>query len=74
MRRVRNSPIPQNTLMSLPLMRKTFIEALSGRRLVRLSGRWSLPLMRKTFIEAALWQYLNAGKAAVSSAYAEDFH
>ena len=37
---------------SLPLMRKTFIEAWRGWTVEDYSGS-SLPLMRKTFIEAA---------------------
>ena len=36
--------------MSLPLMRKTFIEANMGARAIP-RGTASLPLMRKTFIE-----------------------
>ena len=40
-------------LMSLPLMRKTFIEA-SSKKSTQNSTHPSLPLMRKTFIEAML--------------------
>ena len=39
-------------LPSLPLMRKTFIEALGARWAIDAPHPMSLPLMRKTFIEA----------------------
>ena len=58
---------------SLPLMRKTFIEAMKSS-----DGEWargkSLPLMRKTFIEALSGRRLVRLSGQVSSAYAEDFH
>ena len=50
--RLHSDSLPSSPVkVSLPLMRKTFIEAgrLRRRRLRRMS---SLPLMRKTFIEA----------------------
>ena len=58
---------------SLPLMRKTFIEAENEWLFNRLVTATSLPLMRKTFIEARS-RYTIFAESAVSSAYAEDFH
>ena len=58
--------------MSLPLMRKTFIEAPAVLTW-GFGGGPSLPLMRKTFIEASKEHTLMI-TFNVSSAYAEDFH
>ena len=59
--------------LSLPLMRKTFIEAdRVWPTLDAVEG--SLPLMRKTFIEAPYRCALGSTPQGVSSAYAEDFH
>ena len=58
---------------SLPLMRKTFIEAENPHGLHRPEPT-SLPLMRKTFIEAGETLDAGAEGSRVSSAYAEDFH
>ena len=59
--------------LSLPLMRKTFIEADPYFGL-RHPFSESLPLMRKTFIEAILPDLVERIVWNVSSAYAEDFH
>ena len=59
--------------VSLPLMRKTFIEAWMEAALSPHVKR-SLPLMRKTFIEARLPTRRKHAVTLVSSAYAEDFH
>ena len=58
---------------SLPLMRKTFIEAAHTAS-PTVSIHVSLPLMRKTFIEAWSSQSLTGRVHPVFSAYAEDFH
>ena len=61
------------TFKSLPLMRKTFIEA--DPYFAAPYCCWSsLPLMRKTFIEARNCRSMQSRNAGVSSAYAEDFH
>ena len=59
--------------MSLPLMRKTFIEAPAVLTW-GFGGGPSLPLMRKTFIEASMVVSVTRVGTVVSSAYAEDFH
>ena len=58
---------------SLPLMRKTFIEA-EGVAVEKAQAEKSLPLMRKTFIEAIILDKASGKVIQVSSAYAEDFH
>ena len=60
-------------VVSLPLMRKTFIEAVQPATILTACVE-SLPLMRKTFIEALKSLSLRIWRQHVSSAYAEDFH